>query len=636
MSENNKPTKVPVHVTWTCPNCRTRFRPSKAVKRRFHLSRHMCPNCVKQTGRQFAVPRRPKHQPNPKPQQQHSQPTDQSAKNMRTAMRSSARGTIIPSKNAMNAERFFVLQTLNPKATMGSRVVRLKSDDTQVPTVGYNFNSVFTVSPTQGNDDPTFKIMFLPSPLIIAQIFSTEPVIVSGHRSFSIRDESGITTYIVGSKVGQLGTLDADFNFVPKLDWSKYRCIGYSAGSQWVGREIDKSGVVYAARMNESTTPLSDFDPTAKQDSIFGRAFQEQTFSGMHKEPVYDWTYVDENDAAVDEPDIQPTSHTIKLKIGLGARPPVVQALPDPNPSVVEFTEGKWASFTAYFADIINGPTEANREYVNTQWQALDRQWKLSTPIGGNVSELTVPVTANITAYLLPRPNRPDARKQTLRPEYSINTTLRIPGGDFYAAITSIIGARLTNDFSAVFSLDDYYVCVGFEITGTATINRESIANHRRSEQYINLVGRTLLDDNAGLFVDDTWATPIAEYRFPRATVDQCIMLQFVHVTNYELMVADTSIISNFAVASRANNRNDIIDVKSERMQKIMQAIPPMITLDNGIIGQTAHTELSSRGIVGDIANLLGPLATLIFPEFKPMIGIAQSLANKFDSLNII
>jgi len=543
-------------------------------------------------------------------------------------MKTSARGTIISSKNAINAERFFTLQMLNPKATMGSRVVRMKSDDTQLPTVGYNFNSVFTVSPTIAEGDISFKIMFTPSPLIIAEIFSSQPVTISGHRSFTNQIENGYQTYVIGSKVGQLGEIDQDFNFSPKSDWSKYRCIGYSAGSQWVGREIDKSGVVYAARMNESVT-LDEFDPTSKQDSIFSRAFQEQTFAGLHKEPVYDWMYVDENDAAVDEPDKQPDDHVIKMKIGLAVRDILTQEVPTPNPAVVDFVESTFNNFDQYFK---TGPSSDNQGFINETFAIFDRQWKITNATANGVKEYHYPTVVNTTLRLVPRQ---PGKLQTFHTQYSVNAGLLIVNDNFYEAITTVLAQRLAGDFNAI-KLQDYFVAIGFDITATIKLDNAMVRRRNRSGTIVNMVARSILDDNAGLFVDDTWSNPVAEYRFPNSGKDSCIMIQFVHVTNYELIVADTSIISNFAIASKSTGRNDIVDFKSAKMQKIMQAIPPMITLDSGMIGQTAQTELASRGIIADIANVLGPLATMVFPEFKPAIGLVQGLANKFDSLNII
>lgn len=630
MPPKTKPT------VYKCPGCFKNFNPSKQTKSLAKRVKVLCGECHKKTGKVWALSslRRPRRrQPTLKPKPASN--TEQSSRTtISRAMKSSARGTIIPLKSANNAEQFFMLQTLNPKATMGSRTIRMKADDTQIPTVGYNFNSVFTVAP-QINDSPddiSFKIKFLPSPLIIAELHSQTPLKIAGHRSFSVTDELGITTYVIGSKVGQLGTLDEHLNFQPKLDWSKFRCIGFSSGSQWVGREIDKSGVVYASRMNNEVQ-LATFDPTAKQDAIFSRAFQEQTFSGMHKEPVYDWTFVDENDGSAVGPDIQPNKHTVHLKLGLSVLPPLQTTIPEPNPSVVEYTQNVFTSFQNYFT---SGYSTMNTEWIEMQFQAFDRQWNITSRLPDGTYSFTGTLQVDVTAHLVPRTT---GKLMTLRPQFNIGAELTFRGGDFHTTLFERIATRLDNDFSFTatgIKLQDYYLAVGIEVTSEILVNREEMESRVRSTQILNLFGKTLLDDNNGLFVDNTWASPVAEFRFPRTGGDQCVMMQFVHVTNLELVVDDTSVLSNFAVSSVPKSRSDFVDLKSAKMQKVMQGIPPMITLDNGVIGQTAITELSSRGIISDIANLLGPIASTIFPSHRPMINGIQSLANKFDSLGII
>jgi hypothetical protein len=642
MPKSNAPNKPKnnkrVAITWKCPKCNRRFTPSRALRKELNNLKKAKVKCHQCGG----TSSHPKYKPN-----QHagpisnapnhgtnSQSVRQTKKKLMAGAKAASRGTIIPLNTRMNAERFFLMQTLNPKATMGSRTIKLKADDTQLPTVGYNFNSVFTVALNgSSGEDMSFKIKFLPSPVIVAQIYSRLPITVHGHRAFTIPDGEGFLTSVIGSKIGQLGDIDEQFTFTPKLDWSKYRCIGYSAGSMWVGREIDKSGVVYAARMNEETR-LADFDPTAKQDSIYGRAFQEQSFSGMHKEPVYDWTFTDPNQAAVEEPNFQPSHHTIKYNDSCVAYPlehgPYEVGPSDPPNLLPVSTDNDPSRIIQRVFDrvISNG-------YLDNQLLAFNRQWNILAQNGREYS-FNHALTISYTFTTMVLPNSPESinvrtGEITLQPGTS---PMRfVPGSFVNDVLFGPLIQALTDNF-----IEGRLHTVSIDLLSSIRLQSRNVQYHKPQPTSRNIISQQLADETDYLFLDDTWAAPVADYRFAPISGDFVadVMMQFVHVTNYELIVSDTSIINNFTTAQASNSKDDVIDSKSIRLQKIMRGMPPMITFDSGCVGQTAQTELASRGIVGDIANLLGPIASTLFPQFAPLIGLGQSLANQFDSLGII
>lgn len=635
-ANNTKKRRVP--ITWKCPKCNRRFTPSKALRSELANLRKAKIKCHQCGGISSQPNHKPNHHPNPISNVPNHGSSSRNVRQVKKRITSTAkaakRGTIIPMTANVSAERFFILQTLNPKATMGSRTIKLKADDTQLPTVGYNFNSVFTVALNgSSGEDMSFKIKFLPSPVIVAQIYSQQPITVHGHRAFSIPDGQGYLTSVIGSKIGQLGDIDDQYNFTPKLDWSKYRCIGYSAGSSWVGREIDKSGVVYAARMNEETR-LADFDPTAKQDSIYGRAFQEQSFSGMHKEPVYDWTFTDPNQAAVEEPNLQPSHHTIKYNDSCVAYPldKGAYTLTENDPPnvlpVSRDTDPDRIVQRIFDRVISNG-------YLENQLMAFNRQWNILTQIGRQFT-FGHNLTVNWTFVTMVIPGEPQSNavrtgEFTLVPGTS---PMNFSTGTF---VNEVLLGPLITAYRDNF-IEGSLHTISIDLLSSIRLQSRNVQYHKPSSVTRNIITQQLADETDYMFLDDTWAAPVADYRFAPVSGGTVadIMMQFVHVTNYELIVSDTSIINNFTTAQASNSKDTVIDSKSTRLQKIMRGMPPMITFDSGCIGQTAQTELASRGIIADIANFLGPIASTIFPEFAPIINVGQSLANKFDSLGII
>lgn len=661
---------------WTCPVCKVKFAPTNAYKQRHrelmkeakHLNSFVCPSCANKKRTNTNPQRAPKNAPR----------LAKSTRGVRATGRLAQRGTLLPTRQrGVRASQYYLATMLNPKATMGSKAVKFKSDAVQTPRVAYNFNSVFTISPNvypnyEKNFSNEFKIKFLPSPLIVAEVHTKGRLNIGGVPHVEIYNIDGSVSYfIIGSKVEQLGMLDGH-KFKPRADWAKYRCIGYSAGSMWVGREIDKAGVVYAARMNEEV-PLDKFNPTLKQDAIFGRAFQEQSYAGTHKEPVYDWAHADPNEAALDPDHPDGPSGDKSITFVYNAS----HVNPDYNRTTNRATVYTYGTPTPSYPDalgfgLIRGFDNQPGNIINDLCLTASRQdaqtfvelhaainkfssmYPTSTTVTPAGTEWThnLNLSINVSSIFFPYSGGPTSnysidgiKSSEFFVEFTESEALYINDQvEFMKSMARTISQSkslmdfITNQINTFGSpaknSGDLWFGFDVRVVSNVLLNKPLRENHQRGLREYDIYANVQWDDASGMFHDDTWASPVAYFSFPTTpdNSDQ-YMMQFVHQTNLELIVDDTSPLANFAIAQESNSVDTVVDQSEKRLQRVMQALPPMVTFDNGQLGSTSTTELASRGVIKDIADLLGPLAAAMFPQFAPLIGGAQALAGAFDNL---
>lgn len=531
---------------------------------------------------------------------------------------------------ANTAVRRFLMSTINPMAALGSAPVKLKCDNMQIPRVAYKFDSVFTISlATSGVDDlgPQFKIIFHASPLIIATIWTDRPELLQVLSAKSVVDGNYI--HVLGSKSGQLGSTDSNFFFTPAEDWVRYRCAGYSGQTCWVGREIDKSGTAYIARMADDNIALEDFDPTSKQDSIFTQAFKTISVSGQHKKPVYDFLWAESAD------DVDDTNNVHEREVEV-----VYTMSYDPTGSgqtgFIRRTQPvtpvqTFVQLVSDGANTLRPPTSqaALVAYLNEIRNAYPTFISVS-PAG----QLTIDCTLKYFIEVGLSPLTGGATKPVANAELELNTTANTMDA-LGTNIWTLIMADLNKPGRWQDLVPPGVLCLPIAaLTFTIRVPR----NYRRTQANIysrNIFSSILTDELDGLFTDSSFSEPVIQFNLPQNALST-YAFQVIHTTNYELVVDDTSVLANYTLSEKETANNCVSMTTNKPLQTIMQSLPPAIIYDAGQLESTARTELASRGILSTIASILGPAAAAMFPEIAPIINPMQNLASALDtSLNI-
>lgn len=501
----------------------------------------------------------------------------------------------------------------------------MKSDNVQLPRLGYKFDSVFTL--VMPNASETFKIKFNPAPTIVAEIFSPEPITITGARTVT----DGYYTYVLGSKIAQLGTINDRNEFEPAEDWTRYRCVGYAAQSMWVGREIDKAGTCYIARQNEAVDKLENFNPTIKQDSIYTQAWKTISVTGQHKVPVYNFQYAESADSVEDTNTVQEHEITVTYPMSWDTQGGYTgfKELQIGAVSTVSF--GQLMAFNA------GGTTlrtqDAQDTFVKFLTELEAAYDVIQTRTNGSLS-IDVATDYNFMIEVWSGTSRVKTVSSNGRLDLDSNGT----------NMTTLAGAIWDRYVTAVNTANTVWVDappVNTILRATGAINFIIRVPHNYKRTQANIFTRNVTaairaDELDGLFTDSSFAEPVMQFNMPSQGLVGNGAWQFIHTTHYELVVSDDSALGNFAIAEKETPINTVNIVQNAPLQQVMQSLPPAVVFDAGELDSTAKTELSSRGILSNIATILGPVVGSIFPQAAPFIAPVAGLASALDTaLNI-
>lgn len=519
----------------------------------------------------------------------------------------------------LTAERRLLMSMLNPQASMGSKPVKMKSDNMQLPRVAYKFDSVFTVI-NEGILNE-FKIMFHPAPTIIATLWAEDIAAVRVLGTKSVTD--GNYLHILGSKIAQLGTVNDRFEFEPAEDWTKYRCIGYSAQSMWVGREIDKSGTVYIARQNEELLPLEDFNPTLKQDSIYSQAYKTISVTGQHRKPVYEFQYTESADSVEDSNEIHEREIRVPMPMSYDSEGGYTGFQTRTVGSTSTLTYIQWLSYDATSKTCKTPDSISTFVKFLTEFQAAYDAIQVRT--NGN---LTIDCSIDYFFQIDRLPGGGPVISTTGRMDLDVTspnmTQLAI---DIWARLMLVMNVGAFQDVPLLGTL--------LKPTADITFIVRVPKNFKRTQSNIftrNIAAAIRADELDGLFTDASFAQPVMHFTLPASNYGAAAAFQFVHTTNYELVVDDASALGNFALAEKDTNVTTINVAGNTPIQGVLQSLPPAVIFDGGQIDSTAKTELASRGILSSICGILGPVASAIFPEVAPLVAPITGLAHSLDT----
>lgn len=622
-----------------CQQCQKEFKETNVMK--------YCRSCRKKWALAHPRPNRPANQRPPKnnnrkppvkkPQQQQ-QSTEQAIVKAMRALATQPSGSRMQSAlsnvakkryngasgvNAVRAANRLLLSTLNPKATAGQRALKVNIDQTMLPKKSFEYDSQFTIRSV--DDETEYKMMLLPSPIIIATIVSNKQLQIGGTNVISLVDSRApkfnYTYHVLGNKTGFLGDVSPDFIFTPREDWSKFRGVCLSGSMEWVGPQIVVNGVIYVARITNKDD-LAEFNPLSKADSVSTTCDNMITVSGQHVNPTLEWQYVDENDDTDDNKDqdsqITEVINFLFADSTLGAlsygtlAPTTLDAaglngaisgalLDAPQRAALNRIGGDiFAKYSSAFVHSVGGAGQVVFSCKPRVELCIDNAVALSANIAEweNISINDSPVNFDV-------------------------------GVDFASLCLANIASVISTSAAAFPNAPPtgpYGVNMSIRLVLKASVNDVSAMNTsaKISSSLISdlITGRDQLDH-----FSDNFLCPAINLQSDKP------FHQVHHSINWELTVEDDSPFTMDTVStSQADPTESVSAAEFKKYCQIMEGMPPAIIYNDTGMSQQAQTQLASRGIIKDIANFLGPLAQTIFPGFAPVIGIAQGIANQVDS----
>lgn len=613
-----------------CLTCQKEFKPAKkdvAAAKRIQY----CPECrkahalslQKPSGTKPRKPRKKKPQPPPPPmfaKAARSAQIASSDSSRQSNLSRAAKSTPVRKQTAVRAGARLLMSQLNPAATQGSRSLAFEVDQVSMPKKSFRYDSTFQVRGEEGAD---FKIMYLNSPLVIAMIYTKHELQISGARSIVVPGDNDIIYYVFGNKTGFLGELDSRYSFTPKPDWSQYRGLALSGSSVWVGKQLDKNGMYFVARITEAEK-LQDFDVLAKADNVACPIDDMISFSGVHEEPTYPFEHIDDNDGNIIDP-LRPAEsfeeivNVVFSSIqGAFAYTPFVFGA-----GALSATNVRTYLSTIFRGNVQNGSTDIDAWKSDIE-QKYGNIFFRSSKISPNWEWTEKPkVVFASNSLLVDGVPNPLFSKTTAEFEFSTSAAATFFEDLFIDTLTSAITELLASMEPVVSKISlrwDFafrVVLTGDNIFKTKSFNSKKVRSSIIPDLVTGMDQLTHLGKNMQL--------PVVQVQSdsPR--------LQFTHSTFWELIVEDNSPFTIDIVANKPNSADSINKNEFSKYVNIMKAMPPALEFTDGNLSEFAMSQLQSRGIFSDIAGFLGPIIGTIFPPAMPFIGLGQSLVSTIE-----
>jgi len=513
-----------------------------------------------------------------------------------------------------------LLSALSPKASQGQKGFRFNIDQSVTPKKSFTYESTFTVKTTNQGDD--FKVMWFASPIIVAQIFSKFPLEISGARYIADQPRQGgdYEYFIMGNKIGFIGELDPDFTFIPAKDFKQYRCLLATGTMMWVGKEIDKNGTYWAARITDREE-LSSFSPLSKVDNVNTGVDGMISVTAQHVNPIFDWDYIDEND---DEIEINKPGATMLEVINIifsneatnGAFS--YDGLGVPLTATATSLIASFNTITALSSFAID-TAKFSQDLTNKYGAAF---FSLNATTGFLKFSDTLEVICTIRKII----TQPNAAGISYVPQ-TISTTFDANAAN-YANLNLVLLTALRNAITAISTNNTYPTSAGIsalDVLFRVIFKSTDLIDPRNANNTNKVRTQIIPDIIEGV---DQIAHMADEFLLPVVQV-QCDQgrFQISQTTMWELTVEDTSPFTMDTVATN-NMDTDMTISKNEmsRFLKVLNAMPPMLEFSGNQLSSYAASELNSRGIFSDVASILGPIASTVFPGASPLIGGLQSI----------
>lgn len=200
-------------------------------------------------------------------------------------------------KNRTSGIEDLVYSAMMPVDSQGVKPPNFNVDnvgENQLPMSADNSFS-FEVANTIAGTPTIVRIAQIASPVITHLIYcdlGSAFIKVLGANSFRL---NGNVVAVLGNKLEYLGDYVAPSDFTPKQDYRQCRILSVSDNIRYNGKIIDVNGNMYTAMMQEPLE-LQDVSPTQIADSIRNPMTKSVTRVGQHKEPVFDYFYLDPAD----------------------------------------------------------------------------------------------------------------------------------------------------------------------------------------------------------------------------------------------------------------------------------------------------------------------------------------------------
>lgn len=583
-----------------CTNCKALFS-SKAFA-------HLCPNCRPKTTQNTEGKKPPSKKPikHKKPQKEpHKQKPQENPQSQAAAISNAARmanrvsrtsAPLRPGKSTTSALQRLLMNNLDPAGTVGQRAVRLNIDNIAAPKYPVQFDCNFVL-----NVGGYARLLLASSPLISAVVWSEGSVLIEGAESYTVSTPTGNFTYVLGNKKNLIVDNLGQLMVASKEDFRQFRMISSAMQLQWCGQEIFKNGIYNLARITDSES-LAEFNPNSKIDAVTANVSDVIVMTSQRATATTPLLPVDPNseDAGGVRPDggVKRATEVIICTGGLPssldsgtltysfASNSTMNGLATGIQGAMVSFYGTNAEYNRVFITYISQLTAKYPNFYNAESNTYSCEAKLEL-------DATIGLTANTYQSVHIEANLPA-------------TMLNATNTNFFSQITSQLAAQVQ---TFPLNVPAGSKTVVFTWNMILRIPIDGRINQRVQIPNFLALG---IDENSladTVFYDNGFLEPVAQM----SGADLRIQVTTTH--SFEFLLSDDTVLAATAVANTPKDPEAVINrTDYTRFQKIMKGMPPALIMGDLGLARISATQLASRGILSDIKNVLGPIASSIFP----------------------
>lgn len=643
-------------VSVTCATCGKAFK-TTTLK--------YCPTCR----RAYNASRQPKlsvnkQKPQPKPQRQprHKKPPTNVVESVNNSLAKASNNEMkddphfwltqeekveermmkrsLPARNANRSQnlRNYVASIIDPVETQGSLPPNFDVDNVGEGQLSMTADNSFSfiVSLSGSTVKPVVRIAQVASPVVTHLIYCSlghTYISVDGAKSFILDNN---TIAVIGNKIEYLGNLAAPADFTPKEDYRQCRILSMSDNIQYNGKIIDVNGNTYTAHI-QAPLEVTTLSPNQIADSVRAPMTKPITRVSQHKEPVYEYNYVEPNDAPQNGKDKVTMSEMFTFAPSNDVQPSLWQeqaiAVTDAPATAVDYSNMMTTQvttmldnsktqllslFTAWFdkVDERYGIYQDNHKTIT-----LDHQ-RTFDPIayliaGGAPEQLTACYASYQAGFY-----EEEAGGEKFQGDAMISGVQRYLEHIFSAAeIATQMDEWIMAGPTPTLALLAGQTYLGGRLKFTFSFSPRKPLSLRMDDMVpypsINLE-TVIIEEETSAFVDAHYKVAVTEFM-----TDGDINMLVTSRCVYQLILNDKSVLAE--QAKRLNvDKTAVTGKQLERISKIIRAIPP------ALIEGEAKEQLLARGIFSDLSSLLGPVVGTLIPGANAFIQQGGKIIDSF------
>lgn len=637
----DQPPKKPIKNQRKKP---TEQKPKKRVRKTYRIPLLTCPGC----GATTRTPLCPKCNHKLKALKKVKQPhlatnsstlTTQEALTATGASLDGFQGRAMLQSRSMSAvgrsnpAATYLGSVINPAASEGVKPPLLATDSLTQARLSYGLTNRFTIR--SASPATTFSIIPVASPVVCALIVTSDTMLkVIDCPTYQITDN---LMAVISNKIGYVGSFDKG-DFTPSAELNKYRVTSVSAQYTWVGKAIDINGIAWTSRLTE-LSQIENYQPDQNAGVVYHDELSKGPIivTGVHMEPTYPFVDIDTAETQIQSGSSEATvSNSLALTQTPGASytpggsvgefEPCGRKLPADSSKVwltnqmQQIYSRLYTTFNTYLINWLNS--------VDAKYGLIDATGKFSAihnySISLTLKKATFDPTVSAVAALLDGFVFTEPRRQeTFTPGDFVNHLLGSwakPDAGPYPPIVNKMANWPTNLENANITAGDLLWGIkiaynfDFEPLNLDSLGRRFI-NNTHLKTSISSINSSIA--NNALMIDTHFALPYTQYSCDAP------VFSVITRTNMELLPTDNSVLTNELISNnslKSQKEQQVDSTKYRKIQEIIQNMPAGIQ-----VGMAAE-QFGMKGLLGDIANIAGPLISSIIPGATPIVDAIRGL----------